>query len=205
MALAGLLRRQDAYEEARPLFERSLRIWETSLGANHPHTAMGLNNLGWLLRAQGAYEEARPLLERALRVFETSLGPEHPDTVFSAKNLAVLELDLGETEQALVRSRATSSAVAAHLHRVMWSLSESERLRFVRAREWHLELLLSITRETADDTSARTPHRLGSQTLEASSFVRPPRFLGGLSSCRGGAERRVGAACARSVGRRGRR
>ncbi|KKI98398.1 tetratricopeptide repeat family protein, partial [Prochlorothrix hollandica PCC 9006 = CALU 1027] len=36
------------YEEALPLYGRSLAIWEQELGANHPDTATSLNNLAGL-------------------------------------------------------------------------------------------------------------------------------------------------------------
>ncbi|MEZ4511601.1 MAG: tetratricopeptide repeat protein [Chloroflexota bacterium] len=54
--------------------ERALAICERVLGADHPHTASSLNNLGGLLQEQGEYEAARPLWERALAIREGVLG-----------------------------------------------------------------------------------------------------------------------------------
>jgi tetratricopeptide (TPR) repeat protein len=60
---------QGKYDEAKPLYERSLKIYETVLGENHPEVATTLNNLANLLMNQGKYDEAKPLYERALKIF----------------------------------------------------------------------------------------------------------------------------------------
>jgi tetratricopeptide (TPR) repeat protein len=46
--LASLLKAQGVYDEARPLYDRALRIHETVLGPDHPWTATSLNNLALL-------------------------------------------------------------------------------------------------------------------------------------------------------------
>ena len=43
---------QGRLDEADPLFERSLAIWEKVLGPDHPKMATALNNRANLLRAQ---------------------------------------------------------------------------------------------------------------------------------------------------------
>jgi tetratricopeptide (TPR) repeat protein len=48
---------QGKYEEAEPLLERALGIWEESLGAQHPWTQAGRRNYA-VLRAMGREEEA---------------------------------------------------------------------------------------------------------------------------------------------------
>jgi tetratricopeptide (TPR) repeat protein len=55
------------YARAAPLHERALRIREAALGAEHPETAMSLNNLALLYKAQGAYAKAAPLYEVSTR------------------------------------------------------------------------------------------------------------------------------------------
>ncbi len=52
---------QGKYEEAEPLHQRSLSIYEKVLGQDHPWTATSLNNLAALYDDQGKYEEAEPL------------------------------------------------------------------------------------------------------------------------------------------------
>jgi tetratricopeptide (TPR) repeat protein len=98
LSFAGLYRQRAlaTYVEARPLFERALAICENVLGAEHPDTAMSLNNLATLLQAQGDLAAARPLFERALAIHEKVHGPEHSDTAMSLNNLANLLLDQGD-------------------------------------------------------------------------------------------------------------
>mmetsp|Transcript_4240 Transcript_4240/g.13992 ORF Transcript_4240/g.13992 Transcript_4240/m.13992 type:complete len:100 (+) Transcript_4240:38-337(+) len=43
---------QGLYEQAKPLYERSLEIRKKALGEDHPAVATALNNLAELLRAQ---------------------------------------------------------------------------------------------------------------------------------------------------------
>jgi len=50
MALTGVL--QGKYDEARPLYDRSLKILKKALGEDHPDVAGSLNNLAALLWAQ---------------------------------------------------------------------------------------------------------------------------------------------------------
>ena len=105
--LAGLYYSIGRYSDAEPLYERSLHIRETQLGADHPSTATSLNNLAELYRSMGRYSEAEPLYVRSLHIRETQLGADHPDTASSLNNLAALYYSMGrysEVEPLLVRS-----------------------------------------------------------------------------------------------------
>jgi tetratricopeptide (TPR) repeat protein len=98
--LAALYYAQGKYEQAEPLYQRALTIWEKQLGPEHSDTATSLNNLAELYRTQGKYEQAEPLYQRALAIWEKQLGPEHPDTATSLNNLAGLYDAQGKYEQA---------------------------------------------------------------------------------------------------------
>ena len=63
---------------------------EKTLGAQHPGTALSLNNLAELYRVQGDYAAAEPLYKRALAIREKTLGAQHPSTATSLNNLALL-------------------------------------------------------------------------------------------------------------------
>jgi tetratricopeptide (TPR) repeat protein len=89
-ALGEHLRMIAAYQEAQRYLERSLRIYEQSLGSEHPQVAFSRNRLANLYYEQGRYVEAEPLYQRALAIYEQSLGPEHPDVTFSLNRLANL-------------------------------------------------------------------------------------------------------------------
>jgi tetratricopeptide (TPR) repeat protein len=88
--LANLYKIKGKYEQAEPLYVRALEIKEQQLGAQHPDTALCLNNLAALYRAQSKYEQAESLYRRALLIYEHQLGGAHPDTARCINNLAFL-------------------------------------------------------------------------------------------------------------------
>jgi tetratricopeptide (TPR) repeat protein len=98
--LALLYFTQGKYEEAEPLYLRSLSIRESQLGENHPNVAESLNNLAELYRAQGKYAEAEPLYLRSLSIRESQLGENHPDVAQSLNNLAELYCTQGKYAEA---------------------------------------------------------------------------------------------------------
>jgi tetratricopeptide (TPR) repeat protein len=63
--LGSLYRREGKFEEAKPLYQWALSIWEKSLGPEHPSLATGLHGLALVYHDQANYEESEPLLERA--------------------------------------------------------------------------------------------------------------------------------------------
>jgi tetratricopeptide (TPR) repeat protein len=105
--LAILYNSQGKYNEAEPLYRRSLSIREKQLGENHPDFAQSLNNLADLYYSQGKYEEAELLYRRSLSIWEKQLGENHPDVATSLNNLAELYRSQGrykEVEPLYMRS-----------------------------------------------------------------------------------------------------
>ena len=88
------------YEEAVPFWRKALELGERVFGADHPTTAIFINNLALLYHAQGRYEAAGPFYKRALAVSETALGPDHPLVATSLNNLAGLYDNQGRYEAA---------------------------------------------------------------------------------------------------------
>jgi tetratricopeptide (TPR) repeat protein len=88
------------YPQAEPLYQRSLKILEAVLGAQHPDVAASLNNLAVLYKTQGFYEKAEPLYQRSLKILEAVLGAQHPDVAQSLNNLAALYRTQGLYEKA---------------------------------------------------------------------------------------------------------
>ena len=79
---------------------RSLAIGEKSLGRDHPHVAIDLNNLALLLQDTNRVTEAEPLMRRALEIDEESLGPDHPNVAVTLNGLAFLYSNQGKYEEA---------------------------------------------------------------------------------------------------------
>jgi tetratricopeptide (TPR) repeat protein len=85
--LGSLLYGKGQYGKAEPLYVRSLEIYESVLGGEHPDVALSLNNLAALYYLQGHYEQAEPLYRRSLEINEQTLGTDHPHTQMTQHNL----------------------------------------------------------------------------------------------------------------------
>jgi tetratricopeptide (TPR) repeat protein len=80
---------QGLYQQAQPWLQQSLEITKQQLGAEHPNTAITLNNLALLYRVMGRYTEAEPLYLEALRILLTALGQDHPNAESVTRNFAL--------------------------------------------------------------------------------------------------------------------
>jgi len=111
---AGTLARQGKYVEAAAIFERSLAIREKTLGTEHAHVALSLNNLAELYRDQGNYAAAEPLHQRSLAIREKVLGLEHPDVAQSLENYGTLLRDTERGELATMMELRAKAIRANH-------------------------------------------------------------------------------------------
>jgi len=87
--LAATYRALGRYDEAEPLYVRSLGIREKVLGAENPEVATSLNNLAALHDARGDLDGAEPLYRLALKIRER-VGPESLETAAVLNNLGEL-------------------------------------------------------------------------------------------------------------------
>lgn len=96
-------------DKARPLFERSLSLFERSAGPEHPLTAAALNQLGVVLTNDGDFVQADAVLHRALAIQEKTLAPDDPDLGRTLRDLgSLLERrgDLRRAEELQLRALA---------------------------------------------------------------------------------------------------
>jgi len=77
-AMAALYRDGAEYENAEPLYERALRIRETSFGPKSAEMIGGLDNLAYCYFGSRKYDKAEPLYKRLLELWDATAGPEHP-------------------------------------------------------------------------------------------------------------------------------
>lgn len=97
----GALRvEQDRFDEAEPLYLRSLELRETALGADHPHVASSLESLCLLESDRGDEAAAAEYCERSLDIRQRTLGPAHRVTRASAMRLAIRYRAVGRTKEA---------------------------------------------------------------------------------------------------------
>ena len=89
------------YEDAKPLFEKSLSFAEAGYGLEHKATAVLLSDFSALLMTLGGLENldrARECLARALMIDEKTFGEEHPSVSTRHSNLALVLREVGGVE-----------------------------------------------------------------------------------------------------------
>ena len=142
--LARLYQAMGRYGEAEPLFQRSLSIIETQLGADHPNTATSLNNLAALYDSQGRYSEAEPLYKRSLLIREQQLGADHPDTAQSLNNLAVLNWSQDRFDQSLGFLARGLEVEETNILANIATLTESQQRDYLSTIDSSEDLIVSL-------------------------------------------------------------
>lgn len=84
--LAGLYSYSGRNDRAATLYRAALDIDRQSLGNDHPHVGMHLQNLAVALQEQGKLEEAAPLYEESMQILQRVLGERHPQTIDAVSN-----------------------------------------------------------------------------------------------------------------------
>lgn len=139
--LALLHMEQGRPEVAEPLLREARALWESNLGADHPHVATALSNLGAVLARQGRHREAVQSYGRALAIRRRVLHPEHPDIPLTLHNLAGSQIALGRFDAA---DSALQEVLAAHRRIYGDESLEVAKTLSARAglaqRQGHLEL-----------------------------------------------------------------
>lgn len=140
-------------EEAEAPLRQALAIREKALGAEHPITAFSYYNIATFEHEADRLEDARASYDRALAVRMKTLGELHPDTARTLVGLTRLQADTGKLDDAWERSRQAMRAGREQIDRVLWILTEAERLTYADLFEVGLELHLSLARERGDEAS----------------------------------------------------
>jgi len=83
--LAELYRSQGRFNDAEPLYQRALAIFERTLGLDDPDITPALNNLS---SVYGNQSRAEPFYQRPFAIGGKVLGPDHLDIADSLNNLA---------------------------------------------------------------------------------------------------------------------
>lgn len=96
-----ILDRQGKYAEALTFYQSDLGIKETTLGPQHPDTAVTLHAIGQALHRQGKYAEALTFYQRSLDIKATTLGPKHPQTAITLNDIGQTLMLQGKYAEAL--------------------------------------------------------------------------------------------------------
>jgi tetratricopeptide (TPR) repeat protein len=87
-------------KHAEKLGIQMLDMRKKVLGAEHPHTLCGIENLAVIYSRQGKWNEAEQLELQVLDMRKKLFGTEHPDTIISMGNLAYTYLNQGKWDEA---------------------------------------------------------------------------------------------------------
>jgi len=86
--LGEVLFQQNKFAMAEPIVERTIKIYETNLGAQHPDVGVLVNNLAMLFHMQSKFEDAEICYKKALDILTKSLGANHPEVINLLSNYA---------------------------------------------------------------------------------------------------------------------
>jgi eukaryotic-like serine/threonine-protein kinase len=76
------------YARAQSLFEASVRVGSTAMGAENPQTLRVTQRLAWALFQEGRPAEAEAMQRKVLQVRRRVLGPDNDDTLSISSDLA---------------------------------------------------------------------------------------------------------------------
>jgi hypothetical protein len=131
--LAYLYYKQGRYDEAEPLYKRSLAITEKALGPDHPDIARSLNKLATLYDAQGRYEEALPIIRRTIDSRTANLDPTLSILLSSqSKNLISQEQSFRASYKVLQFSWSSAAAEAVQKLAQRFATGSSDLAKLVR-------------------------------------------------------------------------
>jgi tetratricopeptide (TPR) repeat protein len=85
----GMIHQQSGrIDEAIPMLEKAVAMYEQTYGPEHLETGNQLTALGAAYRAQGNHEEAQKHLRRALKIHENTRGVQSPEAIQDLHHLA---------------------------------------------------------------------------------------------------------------------
>jgi tetratricopeptide (TPR) repeat protein len=143
-------------DEAIPMLEKAVAMYEETFGADHLETGNQLAALGAVYRAQGNHEDAQKCLRRALKIHEKTRGMQSEEAVQDLHHLAGSLEETGDLEGAatlyertlLFKHRAIGGNIdeLADLQLGMATLYVNWQ-NYTRARELLLECVATFRRK----------------------------------------------------------
>lgn len=118
--LGWVVHKQGREAEAEEILSRSLRLFEATLGTEHPYTATARTNLAGALRVQGRCAEAAAMFREVARVYSATIGDDNPLWPFTLNGLAACLAETGgdpaEIEGLFTRALSVSWSVLSPGH-----------------------------------------------------------------------------------------
>jgi tetratricopeptide (TPR) repeat protein/predicted Ser/Thr protein kinase len=162
--LGEMLRTDERFEDARPLFERALSVAVAGLGEEHPNVARIRTRLSKTLRGLGEREAADRELALAIETYEATVGGEHPLMADAIGLRAEAHVEAGRMREAIAdRERAHAILEAADhpsselasaklaLARALWDASPAEGRDRERARTMAAQARATLAGREGED------------------------------------------------------
>jgi tetratricopeptide (TPR) repeat protein len=92
---------QGKYTEAIAYCEKSLKLQQKVLPANHPDFASSYNNIGFVYNNMGEYSKALSSHEKALEIRQKTLPANHPSLATSYSNIGDVYRNMGKYSKTL--------------------------------------------------------------------------------------------------------
>ncbi|MBI4719025.1 MAG: tetratricopeptide repeat protein [Planctomycetes bacterium] len=125
-SLAVVLRDEERFAEAEPLFLRSLDLGQRFYGAFHRNPANTLNNLARLRYYQGEFAAAETFIRQALEIRRALAPPGHLEIAESTMVLGSIILETGATAEAHQLLQEALDMRAATLPPDHWHVAEAQ-------------------------------------------------------------------------------
>ncbi|QDU65382.1 serine/threonine-protein kinase [Engelhardtia mirabilis] len=101
--------------EARELFEEAIAILQIELDGDHPTVATLLYNLGGAVYELGELEESERISIACLEMNERLWGPDHSETLDAVASLGLVQIELGQFDEASVNFERAAVGRSAQL------------------------------------------------------------------------------------------
>ncbi|MEM6295345.1 MAG: serine/threonine-protein kinase [Myxococcota bacterium] len=111
--LGKILNERGRREQARPIYERAVKVYRGYLGRVHPRLATALNNLATVIGDMGDPAGALPMFEEALAIRREMLPHEHRHIATGTANVAQTYTRMGQHAKALPLHRESAEVFAA--------------------------------------------------------------------------------------------
>ena len=153
--LAVALSHRGRYAEARALHQESLAVLSERFRSPHPELLAVRNNIVAMDFAAGDFLKAANAMDAICAEMKALLGPAHRDTIGAIYNRALALTASGQISQAFSAWQDLATSDDAMIGEVSAMTSENERLTYLAAVRFRLDVSLSfVLRYLADSDEA---------------------------------------------------